>query len=338
MPKPVNVLLTAAAVGGAAYYYDQNVQPLWSKRKVVPFHEHSLEDDVRRKANQFDSKARKFGDKVVAEAKNGKEEVARKTELTLDQIKNSDFVNRISAQSEDYKRTVENRAVPIADKSLPYRVVDRYIDGVNELGERTAKAVGFGGGARPTGEKWRNEIEKETDSWFNWFGSKKEDAKADLKQAKQEAKETKSWWSSWGLKKVDEAEAKAEQKKNEWLAWGSKKADEAEQTKDSWVSWGSKKADEVEARAKGDTLGDTLAQEKQRAIDQYYKAKSNVESLTAKLADSLTPQEKDKHLEQAQKDLNSSLTNLKKYGSDLADSIDKQYFQPLKSKAENLTK
>lgn len=285
MSKGTQYLLALAATGGAVYWYDQNVLEILPRQQRIPPQPASTGEKVNRNINRqvdkLDNKKNELVDRVSSFTDQQQREAQKASESTLDSIKNSRLVNSISGSANDSRRRIE--ANVDQDKNVLYKLTDKYIDLVNDIGGSTK---GQADQLKSTGRSDRKRAEDKANSWFNWFGGKKDEAANTLDnnydQAKRDAEKKKnewfSWgsqrkeevadrtneeaerlkkeknaWSAWGSKKADEASDKAAAEKNAWTSWGSKKADEAtdkaEAEKNAWTTWGSKKSDEAADKA-----------------------------------------------------------------------------------------
>lgn len=329
MPKPTQIIALGAIVAGGAYYYDQNVQPIWSNHKVPP-----IEDDKKPPFDlkKIDSKTKELGNKLTNRFEEQKKEIESKT-------KNSSLFNQVKEEPKD-------------NRTLPIKLADKYIDVVNSFGESTtAKTKEL----NQDSKNLKSKVEDESKSWFNWFDSKKKDEQANLEASKEH-------WFDWGASKQDQLTSQAEEEKKNWLNWGSAKKDEVNDQLNDVKDWNKSKLqeadetrlkyqqqvkDEYDVQAK--KFNDTLSKEKKAAIDQYNSAKHNLEDLTSKLSSKTSSlfgskeevSEKEKanaHLNQAKKDFEDSLNNLKKFGDDFVKHIDQNYYVPLKKDVHNLDK
>lgn len=318
MPKTTNVLLSIAAIGGGAYWYDQNVQPLWSQRQPIA---------VQQQQQPLATQVSKESQDLAKKLSNEKKQVAAKTESTLDSIKNSNIVttltNSVGAQSPKTAEAVEQ------SKPLPTKLVHYYIDAINSFGESALAKIST------SDDELRKQIEDDKKSWVSWLDLSK-------KKTEDEVNATKDSWFSWGETKKQEVQTEVSKAKDSWFSWGEDKKSELEATKNDLKDWNSKKVDEANRKLNqtSDKVSASLQAEKQHAIENYEAAKKNLDSLYQKINNKLFKSEKEQqdHLKKATDDFNSSLTNLKKYGNDVVGQIDKDYYQPLKSKADNLTK
>lgn len=318
MPKTSNVLLSLAAIGGGAYWYDQNVQPLWSQRLPI-----AVQRQPQPLTSDIDKKSQELSKKFSKE----KNELAAKTESTFDQIKNSNIVNTLTNSVGAQSPTAAEKVEPA--KSVPVKLVHSYIDAINSFGESVLSKLSAGD------EDLRKRIEEDKSTWVNWLDGSK-------KKTEDKVAEAKDSWFSWGNAKEAEAKKEATKAKESWLGWGEEKKSELESTKNDLKDWNSRKVNEANKQLNetSDKVSASLQAEKQRAIENYEAAKKNLDSFYQKVNNKLFKSEKEQqdHLNKAKDDFNSSLTNLRKYGNDLVAQIDKEYYQPLKSKADNLSK
>ena len=263
MSKGTQYLLALAATGGAVYWYDQNVLEILPRQQRIPPQPASTGEKINRNINRqvdkLDNKKNEVVDKVSSFTNEQQREAQKASESTLDSIKNSRLVNNISGNATDSRRRIE--ANVDQDKNVLYKLTDKYIDFVNDIGGSTTNQVDE---LKSTAKSDKRRAEDKANSWFNWFGDKKDEAANNLDnnydQAKRDAEKKKNEWFSWGSQKKDEAADRANEEaeklkkeKNAWSAWGSKKTDEAADKaaaeKNAWSSWGSKKADEATDKA-----------------------------------------------------------------------------------------
>lgn len=263
MSKGTQYLLALAATGGAVYWYDQNVLEIFPRQQRIPPQPASTGEKINRNINRqvdkLDTKKNELVDKVSNFTNEQQREAQKASESTLDSIKNSRLVNSISGSANDSRRRIE--ANVDQDKNVLYKLTDKYIDLINDIGGSTTSQVDQ---LKSTAKSDKKRAEDKANSWFNWFGDKKDETANNLDnnydQAKRDAEKKKNEWFSWGSQKKDEVADRANEEaeklkkeKNAWSAWGSKKTDEvadkAAEEKNAWTSWGSKKADEATDKA-----------------------------------------------------------------------------------------
>lgn len=200
--------------------------------------------------------------------------------------------------------------------------------------------------AHHTADKFAQNAANEKNSWLKWGNAKANEAQAKTESTKKDLEREKKSWFSWGSSKADEAERKAQAEKEKWLSWGSSKADVAEKEKDKWINWGSAKADEATRNARSTKselqanyeqqkkeISDNVEVGKQRATEEYYRARKTLEDLTNAASEKASnllgkgkveDEKADYHLQRAKEDFKSALANLRKYGGDLVDLADKK--------------
>lgn len=247
MGNGVKFLATGAIAAGGLYYYDQNIQPIFSRKKV-PTPNSTYTSTYGKQADPFEERANELGQRVSSYKTAQQKKLSENTENAFDSIKHSSLVNKLSSRADELENKWDDN-----DKNVLVRLGDKYIDLVNKVsGEGPISEHEL----RNRAERLKTRADKEANSWFNWFGAKKDEAADQLDDAKKRAEQEKRSWFSWGQKKSDEAADKLEAKKKElnkeassWTSWGQKKKDEAADKLDkeasSWSSWGEKKKDEA---------------------------------------------------------------------------------------------
>lgn len=293
MGNGTKFLAVGAIAAGGLYYYDQNVQPIFTRKKVEPPHS-TYTTAFSKQADPFEERKNELDLRVSNYKTAQQQKLSNKTEGAIDSIKNSALVSKLTSRSEELENKLDDR-----NKNAFVRLGDKYIDMVNKV---SGEADLTENELRQRASDLHARAEKEANSWFNWFGVKKDEAGNKLDNARQQAEKEKQSWFSWGNKKADEATDKLEAKKNDlskeassWSNWGAKKKDEAADKLDkeasSWSNWGSKKKDEI--------------------ADEADKQASSWSKWGSKKAD-----EADKQLENAKKDWSSTVEDTKKAAED----------------------
>lgn len=349
-----------AAVGGGLWYYDQNVLPIFtrdSKGRPVGVRGKPNED-LRKEFSKLDDKGREFGSQLKKTVNELVGDIRQKTDETVSQIKDLELYNKWSQKLDDYLKDVRVATEDVDAKPLGHRWAAKYIDFVNGLGQtKDDKLRELASATSSRQQQIKKDLARSEQSWSSWWSGKKSEAEDTKNEFKSKAEREKQSWFSWGRAKKEEGKQeledgkqRLEKEKNLWGSWANKKSDEAERSardakndlkalKDSWTNWGSAKADEAERNARSARndvrgnyeqlkaeLGDNYEAGKQRALEEYYRAKKNVEDLTQLAKDKagrLLNKEPtdDRHLRKAESDFLSAMTNLKKYGYDLVDSV-----------------
>lgn len=353
---------TIALVGGV-YLYDQNVQPIIPRQQQLKHDldkvDHKQADLSKKLSNKIEEGKKELSkkpslkellkdttlyQKVVNNAEEYKDAVNEAT--TPDSEKN--FLVR----GVDKYIDVVNSIGDSNKTTTPYSTMSGQVE--------VKEKPWFGGWFQKEDsvERAKKDAEAKKDEWFSWGSKKSGEAKKEYGKAKNDAEAKKDEWFSWGSKKSDEASRDIERAKkdanskaNEWSAWGSKKADQAandvEAKKDEWANWGSKKSDELSkdfnkkydqgkdelnkqlAKFQGNyeqtknQLSAKYEEEKARAISTYEAAKANLDDLTTKFVRSTEP-DKEVKLQRAKEDFNSSIFNLKSYGDDVLEDINRK--------------
>lgn len=347
-----------AAVGGGLYYYDQNVQPIFSKSDVpkpIANRASDTNKEVHKDLKKLDAKSRDFGSQLKKTVSDLAADIKAKTESTVAAVKDTETYNKWSKKIDNYTQDVQLAAEEVEQKPVFSRMAAKYIDFINKVGQtEDEKLKELASSTSAHQQELKKELQDSHQLWSLWWPGKKAEAEQKADELKHKAEKEKDSWMNWGSSKKSEAENKynlaksdAEKEKNQWVNWGSakkaegeQKADQlkadAEKEKDSWVTWGSAKKDEASQKAQ-DASHDLQANyEKQKkewsnsfeagrqsAVDGYYKAKNEVEKLVNDAKGLTGPAKADheRHLEAARKDLLSAAENLKKYGSDLLDKV-----------------
>lgn len=366
------LLAGLVVVGGGVWYYDQNIHPIFSnddklKHQVTQAKKDATpSEDTNRELRKLDNKARDFGSQLKQTASKSTEDVRNKADSTLDSVKDLDLYKKWSKKLDLYGDDVKLAAEDIERKPLGHRVAAKYIEWVNSVGQTDDEKLKELASSNPRRQhQIRDELNRSNQTWGEWWSGKKDKLDDKAEQAKKDAEQKKDLWFNWGQEKKDEARDKAEQakkdaenKKDSWLNWGQDKTDEArnkaeqakkdaENKKDSWLNWGLDKKDEVKKDAKdakkdlnltwdkqSKEWSESLEAGKQRALDEYYRAKKQVEDLTKKASektssalgnDNKRPEVNpdDRYLTKAKDDLQNAFNNLSKYGGDLVDQADK---------------
>lgn len=324
-------ILGTLAIAGGVYYYDRNVKPIIPRNRAMIDHD---VDGVKKFSSDV---SKEINERIEEQRKQMKDHPSFSEQLK--DLKDTKLYQNISHKTDQYKDAVDEASASEKDKNILKSGVHKYIDTVNSIGDlnKTTTNISTVSPDKEVKEK----------SWGAWLRGDKSEAEKKLDEATEKAEATKKEWLNWGSKKADEAadgldktQQDLERKKNEWFNWGSKKSDEAkseaerlrnsaENKADDWTSWGSKKADEASKDISAQyeqskssleetkkALGDRFEVEKQRAIDNFERARTNLEDLTNKLLRSAEP-DKNEKLEKARSDFQSSLNHLKSYGSDV---------------------
>lgn len=268
--------------------------------------------------------------------------ISKELEQKYNQLesKTSELTSKLTSNFNDKKEEIKQE-LPTQDKNFVRSSVGSYFDYVNDLGDWLLG-------------KSKDEVlpaeQQPGNQWFSWSGNQhqkriknaaedeKEKALSQYESAKQNLDQlTKSIQEYNPFKSKQEEEDFLKSAKEDFnnslknlSAYGSEVVDQAnknlEASKQKWFNWGSKKQDQ---------LNEDIEKQKSYASKQYELAKRKYNHLMEQIQSShpfQSKKEEDDHLKAAQEDLNRSLTNLKKYGQDMVDQIDKQYYQPLKEK------
>ncbi|CCE79427.1 Piso0_001489 [Millerozyma farinosa CBS 7064] len=307
----------AAVAGGALWWYDQNVQPIFSKKEMPQATQDAADrvsDNVNSKLGKLESRSREASDNFSKYTSD--KELKRTGESALDSLKSLKLSNLGTEKANDADRKIDEFTRD--GKSGLNKVGAKYVDLVNSLGETVTGSRASVNGAT---EKNKKELQQQTGSWCDWFGSKKKDADKEVQSqwsaAKKDAEATKDSWFSWGSQKKEEADKKLESSwdrfkglqpqeeeraKNarngllsRWEEGKNEVADKVESGKESWFS----KKDEVKdaTQDKKDSVLDTTSQTvedakksltssynegRERAIANYEDAKKRLDDLTAR--------------------------------------------------------
>lgn len=157
-------------------------------------------------------------------------------------------------------------------------------------------------------EQKYNQLESKTSELTNKFTSSFNDKKEDIK--KELPTEDKNVVRSSMKSYYDSVNDLGD-----WLLGKSKS--EPEKEADKWFNWGKKQEKEVKS---------TFETEKEKALNQYESAKSNLDELTNSIKEYnpfKSQKEEEDFLKSAQTDFNNSLKNLTSYGSELVDQANK---------------
>ncbi|RKP32261.1 hypothetical protein METBISCDRAFT_21531 [Metschnikowia bicuspidata] len=346
------VFLGLALVGGGLYYYDQNVEPIFSKRAAVPLGKPSKE--VRQESSKLEDKAKDFGSLLKKTADEGLSDLKNRTESAVSSIKNSETYNNWSTTLEDYKKDVKVAADNVEEKPLPNRLAAKYIDAINRIGQtddKRLKELVSATSARQ--QELKGELAQSQSTWYSWLMGKQDDAKQAKNDLASKAEKEKKSWLNWGSAKKDDAQNAAKDaekilkaERDKWVSWGSSKADalkaakgtkqDLKAEKDRWMNWSSTKADEAKKAAQDahkdasdayyalkNQLSESFEAGRQRAITEYNRAKQNLDDLTNQAqARTIQPKnrvEDDGNLKRAKSEFQSALSNLKRFDSDLVD-------------------
>lgn len=326
-----NLIIGAALVGAGAYYYDQQVQPIFPrnyKNQVVAPHASGQVElaarDAEAKAKEFGTQVRDFGSQVKNSVGRQAETAEKKTNSVIDSIKDTETYNRWSEKLDSYTLDVKVAAEEVDNKPLGNWLAIKYIDFVNRLGQtREEKLNELASSTSSRQQEIKKDLGYNNTKWYSWWSGKKEDARAEADRLANKAEAEKNSWLSWGNKKADEAEKGArdtkknvEDEKNKWLSWGSAKSDEVKQKSESAQS-------DVKATLEQQQkeLSKSLEAGRERAIGEYYRAKKNLEDLTKQAGNKASELTDDAHLTKAKKDVESALSNLRQYGANLVDQV-----------------
>lgn len=334
-------LLTGAVLLGGAVYYDQNVQPIfpdWVRQKEaeIPHKVHQEQQrfslDISSKYNK-DVKPRieKFGNQVSSKASSLKDDVVDSAKSVQDKFK----LTKVYKETDDYLKKVDSEARRLAEKdeekSFARQAVISYIDWVNEVAGAAATEA-----TRP--EEFDVVIvEYEPQSWSLYLYDKsglhyvsdkvsllfhegKNDLDAKENQLNAKAKEFGNKAEDAKNRVVDEANAKYNEAASKY---GELKKSASELYADA-----KKAASDLYEDAKKtvnqqwDKASAAAEAQKQKAIDDYYKSRKDLDDIVAK-GDAA----KARDVESAKQKLNLAYLSLRLFGDnvvkDANDKLDK---------------
>lgn len=323
------LLFGAALVGAGVYYYDQQVQPLFPRNEKTqvliaqpPVHVEQAARGADARAKQLGSQVRDLGSLVKKNVGVQAEAAEKKTNSVIASIKDSETYSRWSDKLDSYSQDVKVAAEEVDKKPWGNWLAVKYIDIVNRLGQtKEEKLNELASSTSARQQEIKKDLDYKETKWYSWWSGKKDDARAEADKLASTAEAEKKSWVRWGNKKADEVEKNAQDAKktvegerSKWLSWGRAKGDEAKQKTEQ------AQADLKLALAQQQKdLTQSLEAGRARAIEEYYKAKGNLEDLAKQTGDKASELTDDARLQQARKDVESALANVKQYGANLVD-------------------
>lgn len=305
------VLIGAVVLAGGAYLYDKNVSPIFSKQKV----------QVNYELQKLEHKSKDLGDKLTDKLQDTKQDLSKKTSEIKKSVEKSDLYNSLKQkttdfqkQAEQYKHDVKDAAN--ADKSFFVKGVHYYIDKVNEIAGATEQTTEYS----TMSHRVEVKPQQPSKSWWNsWFGSKEKEVKQFGENVKNDAEQTKNSWLNWGSKKADEVEKSIDHKsdvaRSDYYKTKSNAEGAYQDTKKSVESTYN------DIKKEAQNYGSTAYNEgKDKAINAYETAKKEYDNFASGLSSADT-----KHLEKAKQNLNSALNNLKSYGEEVVNEVNKKF-------------
>ena len=186
MGNGTKILATGAIAAGGLYYYDQNVQPIFSRRKVPPAPNSTYTSTYGKQADPFEERTNELDLRVSTYKTPQQKKISQKAENAYDSIKHSSLVNKLSSKSDELENKLDDH-----NKNALVRLGDKYIDLVNKVsgdGPISEREL------RERANRLQARADREASSWFNWFGAKKDEAGDRLDDARKHAEREKKKW------------------------------------------------------------------------------------------------------------------------------------------------